>query len=231
MFYTLHCARSAGPETVGRAGAETHKSWRGKKLFASDASKQFTMDHAIRQCLMPGDFIKCCTTSSSGSSHSTSTIEFGEVLENIPGGMIRCRMYYPTTAYFLRRFSIAPITVSTFPVAARALTGELYGTNTIKTFSLDFVADITFIVSIGELESGNVFVTGSSNLFFALFFLIEERIINYDSSPFFGSRYIQPFTMRLFTSLNMLANTIKKLMYHRPEAEDTRRSARFFLPK
>jgi hypothetical protein len=134
------------------------------------------------------------------------------------------------TSGILTKFSLPPISVSSFPVAASASITELFALNATEVFSLDEVQDIVFILSSAELESGMVYITGAANLFFVRYLMHNGTVLNVGTNVFFGYHLIQPLTIRLFSALNLLAYTIKKLMYHRPEAEDTRRSTRFFFP-
>jgi hypothetical protein len=75
-----------------------------------------------------------------------------------------------------------------------------------------------------------VYITGAANLFFVRYLVHKGTVLNVGTNVFLGYHLIQLLTIHLFSALNILAYTIKKLMYHRPEAEDTRRSTRFFFP-
>jgi hypothetical protein len=92
---------------------------------------------------------------------------------------------------------------------------------------VDEVLNIVFIISTAELESGMVYITGATNLFFVRYRIHERTVLNVGTNAFLD---IILLTICLFSALNTLAYTIKKLMYHRPEAEDTRQSTQFFFP-
>jgi hypothetical protein len=180
------------------------------------------MDEAIKRNLSQGDFVNF-------RRRTPKSPAYGEVLSVINGN-IRCRCYSPMTSSILTQFSLPTISAESYPVATSASITELFALNAIEDFSVDDVLDIVFILSMAELESGMVFITGASNLFFVRYLIDERAVLNVGTNPFFGYHLIQPLTIRIFSALNTLAYTIKKLMYHRPEAEDTRRSTRFFFP-
>jgi len=103
-------------------------------------------------------------------------------------------------------------------------------TNIFQDVFRDVVVDLVFILPLAEVESGNVFITGAANLFFVRYLIDRATHSNFSSVNFLSAHFIQPLTVRIFSSLNTLAFTVKKLMYHRPEAEDTKRSMRIFFP-
>ncbi len=186
------------------------------------------MNDAIKRCLGPGDFIRI------RKAHQISPVDslvFGEVLGAVREDQLRCRMYCSMTTAILTKFTLQPIITSFFPVAARTVNTEVVATNIIEDLTRDAVEDIVFILPIQEFESGNVFVTGATNVYFVRFIMdqAQSSITNFSSTNFFGYHFIQPLTVRIFGALNTLAYTIKKLMYHRPEAEDTKRSTRIFF--
>ncbi len=59
--------------------------------------------------------------------------------------------------------------------------------------------------------------------FFVRYLIDKTTFVNFSSIQFFGYHFIQPLTVHIFSTLNTL-------MYHRPEAEDTKRSTRIFFP-
>jgi hypothetical protein len=66
--------------------------------------------------------------------------------------------------------------------------------------------------------------------FFVCYLIDKTTYVNFSSVKFFGYHFLQPLTIHIFSALNMLAFTIKKQVYHRPEAEDTKRSTRIYFP-
>ncbi len=172
------------------------------------------MNDAIKRCLGPGDFIRI------RKAHQISPVDslvFGEVLGAVREDQLRCRMYCSMTTAILTKFTLQPIITSFFPVAARTVNTEVVATNIIEDLTRDAVEDIVFILPIQEFESGNVFVTGATNVYFVRFIMdqAQSSITNFSSTNFFGYHFIQPLTVRIFGALNTLAYTIKKLMYHR----------------
>jgi len=180
------------------------------------------MDVAIQRCLGQGDFIQF--------TQPEGPLLLGEVVAAVSDDRLRCRIYSPMTSGILTQFSLPPITPLTSPVAARTVINEVVATDNFRIILRDEVQDLIFILPLAEVETGNVFITGAANLFFVRYLIDQTTHSNFSSVNFFGSHIIQPLTVRIFCSLNMLAFTIKKLMYHRPEAEDTKRSTRIFFP-
>jgi hypothetical protein len=115
-------------------------------------------------------------------------------------------------------------------VAARSVITEVVATGTFQIILRDAVDNLIFILPLREIESGNVFITGATNLFFVHYLVDKTTVITFSSIIFFGYFFIQPLTIRIFSALNTLAFTIKKLTYQRPEAEDTKQSTRMFFP-
>ncbi len=177
------------------------------------------MDGAIKRCLGQGDFVMFRNTA---QHHSEGPLLFGEVVAAVNEDRLRCRIYSPMTSSILTQFSLPPITTTNFPVAARTVITEVVATSTFEIISRDVVEDLIFILPITEIESGNVFITGATNLFFVRYLIDKTTFVNFSSIQFFGYHFIQPLTIRIFSALNTLAFTVKKLMYHRPEAEDTK---------
>jgi hypothetical protein len=99
-------------------------------------------------------------------------------------------------------------------MAALTIVTEVYATNTFKSIQRDDVEDVIFVLPSAELESGNVFITGSTNLYFLRYFVDNNTATTFSSAEFFGWHVLQPLTVRLFHALNMLSCSIKKLMYH-----------------
>jgi len=180
------------------------------------------MDVAIRISLGKGDFVKF--------RQSEGTLLLGEVVATVSDDRLCCRIYSPMTTSILTKFLLPPINTSTYPVVAGTTNTEVVATNIFQTILRDAVEDLIFILPLTEVESGNVFITGASNLFFVRYLIDQTTHSNFTSVNYFGSHFIQPLTIRIFCSLNTLAFTVKRLMYHRPEAEDTRRSTRIFFP-
>jgi hypothetical protein len=187
------------------------------------------MDGAIRRCLGPGDFIRI-NRATHRSIISSDAPEFGEVLGVVNQDELRCRMYSLMTSTILTKFTLQPITALQFPVAARTINSEVVAYNIFKNISREEVEDLVFIVPLRDFESGNVFLTGAANLYYVRYLIDKTNAICFSSVDFFGYHYIQPITVRMFSALNNLSFTVKRLMYHRPESEDTKRSTRIFFP-
>jgi hypothetical protein len=164
------------------------------------------MDEAIKRCIGQGDFIRIRTASQDCSLGSQV---FGEVVATVNEDRLRCRVYSLMTSSILTKFLLPPITESLFPVAARTVITEVVATNTFKNISRDEVEDLVFILPISELESGDVFITGATNLYFVRYLVDQTFFVNFYSIQFFGYHFIQPLTIRIFSAINMLAFTIK----------------------
>ncbi len=93
------------------------------------------------------------------------------------------------------------------------------------------VEDVVFAIPSQELESVMVHLTGSSNLYFVQFSVSEDdRICHFVSSLYFRIYFIEPFSVHLFGALNMLAQQIKKTMFHVPSAQEPKKNFQMFFP-
>jgi len=123
------------------------------------------------------------------------------------------------TSNIINRYSLQPITSTFFPVASNTNIVELFGTTRIRTAARKDVVDVVFNLPVKELESGMVYLTGASNLYFVRFFITEDNtLFPHPSLFYFSVSYVTPFSIRLFGSLNVLSQNLKKscVMYQNP---------------
>jgi hypothetical protein len=183
------------------------------------------MEEAIRRAVSAGDFLRL-------KRDLPSITEDGVIVEVLTTSeeTILCRIYTPMTGEILNRFSLQPIMASLFPVAAQANVTELVGTVRTVTASRNAINDIVYVVPIQELESGMVHITGAGNLFFARYgYGDQERLFQFPSSLYFAVQYISPFSFRIFASLNMLAQHLKKSLFHVPESQEPKKVFRLLF--
>ena len=108
---------------------------------------------------------------------------------------------------------------------------ELVGTSSTCVEERSAIEDVAFVVTIHELESGLVHLTGASKIYFARFgFLDEHRLCQIPPSLYFSIQFVAPFTFRLFSALNMLAQNLKRVLYFVPESCDPKKVFHLFFP-
>ena len=149
------------------------------------------MDVAIKRCLGQGNSVQF--------RQYEAPLLLGEVVSAVSDDRLRCRIYSPMTTSILTQFSLPPITTSTSPVAARTTIIEVVATNIFENILRDVVEDLIFILPLAAVESGNVFISGAANLFFVRYLINRTTHSNFSSVNFFGSHFIQPLTVRIFS--------------------------------
>jgi hypothetical protein len=180
------------------------------------------MEAAIQSTITSRDFVLIKNT----TGNNTMVAEVLSVTEE----NFTCRHYTRMTSDISRRFSLQPITSTFFPVASNTNIVELVGTSRITKEARIDVVDVVFCLPIMELESGMVHLTGASNLYFVRFVLTDDnRLIPFPSSFYFSPYYIAPFSIRLFGSLNVLAQNLKKVLFHLPESQEPKKIFRLFF--
>jgi hypothetical protein len=181
------------------------------------------MEDAVTAAISSGDFVRL-------RNSSRNRTDIVEIL-SAAGDTLTCRPYVPMTSDFIRKYSLQPIISSLFPVASQTNIVELVGTFRVISVARNDVEDVVFVIPSQELESGLVHLTGSSNLYFVRFSVSEDdTICNFVSSLYFRIYFIEPFSILLFGALNMLAQQIKKTMYHVPSAQEPKKNFRMYFP-
>jgi len=144
---------------------------------------------------------------------------------------VTCQQYTTLTADTIIRYSLQPIVGSIFPVASQTNIVELVGTSSTCVEERSAIVDVAFVVTIHELESGLVHLTGASKIYFARFgFLDEHRLCQIPPSLYFSVQFVAPFTFRLFSALNMLAQNLKRVLYFVPESCEPKKVFHVFFP-
>ena len=141
---------------------------------------------------------------------------------------MKVRLFKVMDLATLERFFIAPITSQECPLASQDDMVEVYQTNTEISFNRSSIVDIAFIVSLQEVESGMFYISGAENTFFIRYIVDSNGVTPFAPAFYFSRHFIEPLNIRLFIMLNSLSQNIRKVLYHLPESESTKKS--FKLP-
>jgi hypothetical protein len=142
------------------------------------------------------------------------------------GTTFQVRVFYPMTSECLQNFSLPPITAAEYPLASQSHMVEIVLQETIVSVERSRIFDIAFVLPLHEAESGLFHMSGSYNSFFIRYGLCNGTIQHYRMEYYFATRPVEPVSIRLFHSLNHLAQHIKKSLYHQGEAVLSRRNFR-----
>jgi hypothetical protein len=143
------------------------------------------------------------------------------------GNLFQVRVLYPMTSECLKRFSLPPISTAAYPLASASNMVELVLQDTVVSVDRSNVVDIAFVLPLFEVESGLFHMSGSYNSYFIRYSLCSDTIAPYRTEHFFVTRAVEPVSLRLFHMLNLLAQHLKKCLYHQGEAELSSRTFRF----
>lgn len=172
-----------------------------------------SMREAIRKVVSVGDFVLL-----NNKTNRTGVVQILSGTEDT----VTCRHYTAMAAEIISRYSLQPIIASLFPVTSQTNTG-------VEEHSA--IDNVVFVVTIEELESGLVHLTGASNLYFARFgFIDEHSLCQLPSSLYFSIQLVSPFSFRLFGALNMLSQHLKRVLYFVPESCEAKKVFRIFIP-
>lgn len=128
-------------------------------------------------------------------------------------------LYKRMTSALLQQFSLPPLHTDSFPTAAISCMVEVIAVEQRIILPRSRIYDIIFIVPLAEVESGLFFMSGACNIFFQRYVIFDGTAVPCNQEYYFCRRFIQPFSIRIFHSLNHLAQQEKKSMYHQSEAE------------
>jgi hypothetical protein len=162
--------------------------------------------------------------------HSQNRLRLGMVVgESV--GHVEVVVFQQVTSDISRQHSFKPLTASEYPMAHHGQMQELIGSLTDKlSVPRQAIADIVFIVPIKEVESGMFHVAGSRVAYFTRYFIDENRKVRDCTSMFYLEPYtVEPFTHRLFLSMNHLAHNLKRKMYHLKESDVTSKTFRIYF--
>jgi hypothetical protein len=146
-------------------------------------------------------------------------------------GHVEVVVYQQVTSDISQQNSFKPWTLTEYPMAYHGQMQEVIGSLTDRlSVPRRAIADIVFIVPIKEVESGMFHDAGSRVAYFTRYFIDENRTLRECTSMFYLDRYtVEPFSHRLFFSMNYLAQNLKRRMHHLKESEVKSKTFRIFF--
>ncbi len=217
---------------LSNAAGEQEPPWRkstvdiqGSRNAGADASLPKAcpalLTEEIRRTVSVGDFI---------AFRQGDDYVIGEIIEAGPHE-VTCHEFAHMTTDIIGQFSLQPLTQSLYPVSSQLALTELVGTSSVVVMDWLEIVDLIFVISVGEVESGIVHMTGASNLYVIRYEVIDgTQINNYAPSYYFLCRMFQLLNVRLFLALNCLAHNLKKQLFNSPSSTVTRKRFQMDFP-
>jgi hypothetical protein len=130
-----------------------------------------------------------------------------------------------------QQHALSPITATEYPMAHHGNMVEVYASmSDWVSVPRASILDIVFIVPINEVESGMFHIAGSRSAFFTRYYMDSDGTISKCNNVFYFERYfVEPFSHRIFSALNYLAQNLKRVMYHLKESDASSKSFRMFF--
>jgi hypothetical protein len=172
---------------LNNAAGEQEPPWRknavdiqGSRNAGADASLPKAcpalLTEEIRRTVSVGDFI---------AFRQGDDYVIGEIIEAGPHE-VTCHEFAHMTTDIIGQFSLQPLTQSLYPVSSQLALTELVGTSSVVVMDWLEIVDLIFVISVGEVESGIVHMTGASNLYVIRYEVIDgTQINNYAPSYYF----------------------------------------------
>jgi hypothetical protein len=135
------------------------------------------------------------------------------------------------TSELSQQYSLPPITAAEYPMAYNANMVEVIA-NMKDSLSVNrsFIVDIIFIVPIREVESGMFHMAGSDHVYFIRYFIDDdERLSECNTVFYFERSLVEPFSHRVFSSLNCLAQSLKRSLYNQKESDLLSKTFRLYF--
>lgn len=173
---------------------------------------------AMRESVGVGDYIKF--NSSLGVDRHGLIVKGGSSIH------VRVLLLEHVTSDTFHEFSLQPITATVYPMAYHSKLVELISVGDYCFVQRSSIIDVVFVLPIKELESGAVFMAGCQSMYFQRFEKRNKRIASCQDAFYFCRYIVEPFSVRLFQSLNTLASHIKRAMHHGPASSISSRSFR-----
>jgi len=148
-------------------------------------------------------------------------MDVGKIVKAHGDGRVSVSLFSYVTSALILRHSLAPVTETESPLATKSgMVEVILMQNTIK-ITRSSIVDITFIVPLGELESGFFHLTGAVNTFFARYqYELNGTILPY-LHFMLQPRVTTPVSYQIFRGLNTLSSLVRKTLYHQPEEQLT----------
>lgn len=150
----------------------------------------------------------------------------GKIVDIGANNKVTVLLFAVVTEELLTHYSLARITATESPRAMKSGMEEVMLSESRLEIDRSKVIDVAFILLLHEVEGGLFHLTGARNTFFIQY---ENHhlhgIIPYPSSMF-QPRIVEPYSFRIFRSLNSLSSSIKKAFYHHPEQQSLSKTLR-----
>jgi hypothetical protein len=123
-----------------------------------------------------------------------------------------------------------PISAVAYPMTYSSQIPELIGLGECMCVSRHCITDIIFVFPLQEVESGFISIAGANPTYFQQFAIHNNTLIPCPATVYFPRYLVEPLSVRLFQSLNLLSMNIKKTMYHGRTSALSTRSFRLPFP-
>ncbi|MFO0446190.1 MAG: hypothetical protein ACK51L_00830 [bacterium] len=179
------------------------------------------MVNNLQRHVTVGDFVKFF------DSHCHSTMGLGEIV-NDGTDRVRIKLFHFMSSEVMQSNFVPPINPRDYPLASQDEIQEVYQSSEEQWIARHMIVDVAFIVPIEEVESGRFFLSCAENTFVIRYCLISSSMLPWTTNYYFSRFQVEPFSVRLFHSLNTLSDHVRRSMFHRPEAQTTVQS--FTIP-
>jgi hypothetical protein len=141
-------------------------------------------------------------------------------------------IFEKVTSEISKQHSLKPVTAAVYPMAYHGQMQEVI-CKTTDTLSVPqrSIVDIVFIIPITEVESGMFHIAGSQSVYFMRHLINNHgEVTNCNPVLYFSHCYFEPFSHRIFSSLNYIAQNLKRVMHHMKESDVAVKTFRIYVP-
>jgi hypothetical protein len=146
----------------------------------------------------------------------------------VDGDRIKVRLFNVMDSAALMSNFLQPLNTRDHPLASQNEVVEVYLTPHVMWVNGSTVVDVAFIVPLKELESGCFFLSCTKNAYVIRYCLVGSLMQPFSDRHYFSHFSVEPLSVRLFHSLNILSDLLRRSLFHRPESESTSQS--FTIP-
>ncbi len=139
------------------------------------------------------------------------------------------KILYEMDSATLQRFTIKLINPTDYPLAYHDQMVEVYKTLEETYVDRCNIIDVAYIVPVSEVESGRFYLSGADNVFCTRYMMVNATMQACSSCLYFSRYYVEPFSVRLFTTLNTLSQNLRRSLFHQPESQISKWSFRLPL--
>jgi len=166
----------------------------------------FMVPEEVRQKLSINDCISLQTGSGLG---------LGLIIEDSQVN-VEVIMFNQVTSSLHWQYSLRPVTADKYPMAyCSNMTEVMANVSDKKTIPRTSILDIVFIAPIKEVESSYFHIAGSTSVYFIKYYIESNGCIkDCDSTFYFRPFTVEPFSHRIFSSFNVIAQNLRRSMHH-----------------